>query len=78
VVELLAAFFSRVGKEVLGELKHVIGLETIMNTALIDTLPIRIKEHDITVVVVWRIPTHAFIIIVPTMELLTARIYCTR
>jgi len=49
-----------------------------MNTAIIDTLPIRIKEHDITVIVVWRIPTHANIIIVPTKELLTARIHCTR
>jgi len=78
VVELLAAFLSRVGKEVLRVLKHVVGLEAVIRATRIGTLPIRIKEHDITIVVVRRIPTHANIVIVPTEELLTARIQCTR
>ena len=52
-------------------------LLTVIKTFFIGSIPVRVIQHHVTIVMIWRISSHASIIPIPTKEFFAASFHCT-
>jgi len=52
--------------------QHIVGLFAVIKAAFVGASPVRVIEHDIAIIMVWRISSNARFIQIAPEELFTA------